>query len=191
MLARRLEEMRLRWRLSKKEMAEKLGISIPYYSEIITGKKTGMRKIVEFAKRLGVSVEWLTGDQSLIPLVSEVTASSPFQFRENGYLELFAITLPVITKQTVMNFYALRVRGDSMIPSHKDRDILIVERNSHGKIKHGDTVILHKEEGSYVMSLDLKDKIPKLRPLDLTGYYKEAEQVSLTRLDKVVFTISS
>jgi SOS-response transcriptional repressor LexA len=115
-------------------------------SEILTGKKTGMRKVVEFAKRLGVSVEWLTGDQFLIPLVSEVTASSPFQFRENGYLELFAITLPVITKQTVMNFYALRVQGDSMIPSHKDRDILIVERNSRGKIKHGDTVILHKEK---------------------------------------------
>jgi len=172
-------------------MAEKLGISVPYYSEIVTGKKTGMRKIVEFAKRLGVSVEWLTGDQFLIPLVSEVTASSPFQFRENGYLELLAITLPGITKQTVMNFYALRVRGDSMIPSHKDRDILIVDRNSRGEIRHGDTVILHKEEGSYVMSLDLKDKIPKLRPLDLTGYYKEAEQVSLTHLDKVVFTISS
>jgi len=197
MLAKRLEEIRLQWRLTKKEMAQRLGISFAYFSEIIKGKKKGMRKIEFFAERLGVSIDRLVGDQFLIPLVAEVTARAPFQFHAGGYLELFAINIPGITKQTLVNFYALRVRGDSMIPSHKDGDILIVDRNSRGKIRHGDTVVCHNKKGSYIKSLDLKDKIPKLRPLDHEGYHKEAEQVRLTRLDrstgldKIVFTISS
>ena len=192
MLARRLEELRLRWGLTKKEMAQRLGISIPYLSEIFTGKKSGVRKIVDFAERLGVSVEWLTGEQTLIPLVAEVTAGSPFQFRENKYLELFDLThLPGITKQTAGHCYALRVRGDSLIPFHKDGDVLIVERNSRGKIRHGDLVVCHQEEGSYLRSLDLTNNIPKLRPLDLTRYLETEQMTDLTRLDKIVFIISS
>ncbi len=192
MLARRLEELRLQWGLTKKEMAQRLGISIPYLSEILTGRKTGMRKIVDFAERLSVSVEWLTGEQILIPLVAEVTAGGPFQFRENEFLELFDIThLPGITKETARHCYALRVRGDAMLPFHKDGDILIVEKNSREKIRHGDMVVCHKEDGSYVKSLDLKDNIPNLRPLDLT-HYMETEQVTgVTHLDKIVFIISS
>jgi SOS-response transcriptional repressor LexA len=159
MLARRLEEVRLRWGLKKREMAQKLGISASYLIEILKGKKTGMRKIVDFAESLGVSVEWLTGDQILIPLVAEVEAGGPFQFRENRYLELLDIThLPGITKQTAMQCYALRVQGDSMLPFHKNGDILIVGKNSHRKIKHGDMVVCHKEEGSYVRFLDLKER---------------------------------
>ena len=91
-VARRLEELCLRWGLTKKEMAQKLGISIPYLSEILTGKKTGRRKVVDFAERLDVSIEWLTGEQILIPLVAELTAGGPFQLREQDYLEFFDIT---------------------------------------------------------------------------------------------------
>jgi SOS-response transcriptional repressor LexA len=192
MLARRLEELRLRWGLTKKEMAQKLGISIPYLSEILTGKKTGRRKIVDFAERLDISIEWLTGEQILIPLVAEVTAGGPFQLRENDYLEFFDIThLPGITKQTAWHCYALRVRGDSLVPFHKDGDILIVKKNSKGNLRHGDMVICHQDEGCYLKSLDLTGNTPKLRPLDL-AHYKESERVtSLTKMDKVVFVISS
>jgi transcriptional regulator with XRE-family HTH domain len=94
MLARRLEEMRLKLGLSKTEMAKKLGISISYLSEIIKGKKTGIRKFVDFAERLGVSVDVLTGEQILVPLLVEMTAGAGpwievegvFSFRSNlGY----------------------------------------------------------------------------------------------------------
>ena len=37
-----------------------------------------MRKLVGFSVRLGVSVEWLSGEQILIPLAAEVTAGGPF-----------------------------------------------------------------------------------------------------------------
>jgi len=192
MLARRLEELRLQLRISKKEMAERLGISVPYYSEIITKKKTGMRKIIEFSERLGIPVERLTGEQILIPLVAEVMAGVPFQFRGNGYMEFLDIThLPGITKQTALRCYALRVRGDSMIPFHKDRDILIVERNSRKKVRHGDMVVSYKKEGSFVMSLDQSDNIPKLRPLNLSRYMEAEEVNDLINLDKIVFVISS
>jgi len=173
-------------------MAQRLGISLPYLSEILTGKKTGLRKILDFAERLGVSVDWLAGDQNLIPLVAEVTAEEPFRFRENNYLELLDITqLPGITQKTAMHCYALRIRGDSMIPFYKDGDILIVERNCSGKIKHGDMVVWHKEEGSYIRSLDLADKTIKLRPLNLVRYKKSAQAASLTQVDKIIFKLSS
>ncbi|MEW6657598.1 MAG: XRE family transcriptional regulator [Thermodesulfobacteriota bacterium] len=192
MLARHLEELRLQWRITKKEMAEKLGISVPYYSEILTGKKAGRRKILDFSERLGVSVERLTGDQIFIPLVAEVTAGAPFQFRENEYLEFLDIThLPGISKQTARHCYALRVRGESMIPFHKDGDILIVERNSRDKVRHGDTVVFHQPEGSFLRFLQLKGKNGYLRPLDLASYMETEEVASLFKLDKIVFTISS
>ncbi len=192
MLAKRLEELRLRWGLKKKDMARKLGISIPYLSEIVTGKKTGMRKIVDFAERLGVSVEWLTGDQVLAPVVGEVSAGGPFQLRENSYLEFFDITnLPGITKQTGLRCYALRVRGNSLIPFHKDGDILIVEKQSREKIRHGDMVICHREEGSYVRSYDLRNCLPSLRPLDLSRYQESEPLTASTTIDKIVFAISS
>ncbi|MDD2902001.1 MAG: XRE family transcriptional regulator [Syntrophales bacterium] len=192
MLARRLEELRLRWGLTKKEMAQRLGISIPYLSEILTGKKTGMRKIVDFAERLDVSIEWLTGEQILIPLVAEVTAGGPFQLQENDYLEFFDIThLPGITKQTAMHCYALRVRGDSLIPFHKDGDILIVKKNSKENLRHGDMVVCHQDEGCYLKSLDLTNNTPKLRPLDLTRYQESEHAPILAKLDKIVFVVSS
>jgi SOS-response transcriptional repressor LexA len=134
----------------------------------------------------------LNGGHLLIPLVAEVMAGSPFHFRESEYLELFEIThLPGITKETAMHCYALRVRGDSMIPFHKDEDILIVEKNSRKNIRHGDTVVCHYVEGSYVRSFDLTNSIPQLRPLEL-DHYHEAEPVSdFIKIDKVVFVISS
>ena len=192
MLARRLEELRLRWGLTKKEMAQRLGISIPYLSEILTGKKTGMRKIVDFAERLDVSIEWLTGEQILVPLAAEVTAGGPFQLQENDYLEFFDIThLPGITRQTAMHCYALRVRGDSLIPFHKDGDILIVKKNSKENLRHGDMVVCHQKDGCYLRSLDLTDKLPKLRPLDLTRYQESMQLPSLAKVDKIVFIVPS
>lgn len=192
MLARRLEELRVHWRLNKKEMAQKLGISLPYLSEIIKGKKTGMRKVVDFAERLQVSVEWLTGDQILIPIVAEVAAGGLFQMREKAHHELIDIThLPGINKQTAIHCYALRVRGDALIPFQKDGDVLIIARNNQDKLRHGDMVVCHTAGGSCVRSLDLKGDIPVLRVLDLADYSKSEEVASLSHLDKVVFVISS
>ncbi|RJR40648.1 MAG: helix-turn-helix domain-containing protein [Deltaproteobacteria bacterium] len=192
MLARRLEELRVRWRLTKKEMAQKLGISFPYYSEIITGKKTGRRKVIDFAELLQVSVEWLTGDQILIPVLAEVTAGNRFHLQEKAHHELIDIThLPGINKQTAMHHYALRIRGDNLVPFHKDGDILIIARNIQDKIRHGDMVVYHTAAGSWIRSLDFRDNQPKLRDLDLTGYFKTEQLASLSQLDKVVFVISS
>ena len=192
MLARRLEELRLRWGLTKKEMAQKLGISIPYLSEIITGKKTGRRKIVDFAERLDVSIECLTGEQILIPLMAELTAGGPFPLREHDHLEFFDIThLPGITKQTALHCYAVRVRGDSLVPFHKDGDILIVKKNSKETLRHGDMVIYHQDEGCYLKSLDLTNNLPKLRPLDLAHYQDSEPLTSFNKIDKVIFVISS
>jgi len=121
-----------------------------------------------------------------------VKAGKPLQFRKNNYLELLDIThLSSVTKQAAMHCYALRVRGDSMLPFHKDGDILIVEKNSRGKIKHGDTVVWHKEEGSCLKILDLAGNSIKLRPVDFTRYANPEPATSLPQLDKVIFIISA
>ncbi|RJR40649.1 MAG: S24 family peptidase [Deltaproteobacteria bacterium] len=119
-------------------------------------------------------------------------AGSPFHFRENECLELFDIThLPGITKETARRCYALRVQGDSMIPFHKDEDILIVEKDSRKNIRHGDTVVCHHLEGSCVRCFDLTNSIPKLRPLKLDRYHEAEPVFELTKIDKVVFVIFS
>ncbi len=91
MLRRRLEEKRVQFGLTQKELARKLGISAPYLNEIMAGRKSGRRKILDFARRLDVSVEHLTGNQLLIPVVAELTATALFRYDENQPLAFIDI----------------------------------------------------------------------------------------------------
>jgi len=156
------------------------------------GEKIRMRKFLDLAECLGISVGRLAGEQIIIPLVAEVTAEASFRFRENEYVELFDIAhLPGITQHTAAHCYALRVLGDSMLPFHKDGDILVVEKDSQKKFRHGDTVVFHKSEGSFIKFLELKGDSAKLRPLDLRRYQETEEVSSFAQMDKVIFVISS
>jgi transcriptional regulator with XRE-family HTH domain len=191
-LRRRLEETRVQLGMTQKELAQKLGISPPYLNEIMAGRKSGRRKIIDFAKRLDVSVEHLTGDQLLIPLVAEVTATGPFRCDENRYLDFIDIGhLPGISKETARNCYALRVRGNSIMPFQKHGDLLIVEKNSWKRIRPGDKVILNQRKLSYIRYMELMGETLILRPLSLGLPLQTEPKATLANLDKVVYIIPS
>jgi phage repressor protein C with HTH and peptisase S24 domain len=115
-----------------------------------------------------------------------------FHVNGDSFLEYFdIINLANITEEVNLKCYALRVKGNLMLPFHKDGDILIVERNSQNKIRHGDKVVYHQPKGSCVRVLELSDDIVRVRPLNLT-HYQETELVpGLDNLDKIIFIISS
>lgn len=48
--------------MNQKQFADFLGISASYLCEIYAGVKTGERQVLNFADRLGVTVEELLGD---------------------------------------------------------------------------------------------------------------------------------
>jgi SOS-response transcriptional repressor LexA len=191
-LRKRLEEMRHQMGMTQKQMALKLGISAPYLNEIITGKKSGHRKIIDFARRLDISVEHLTGERLLIPLVAELTATEPIRCDDEGCLDFIDIShLPGIARETARNCYALRVCGNSMIPFQKDGDLLIVEKNSHEKIRSGDKVIFHHRRLSSIRYVESMDELLILRPLNLNLPSEAENKARLLNLDKVIYIIPS
>jgi SOS-response transcriptional repressor LexA len=191
-LQAKLLEIRHKLGINQKGLAQKLGVSAPYLNEIITGKKSGKRKIIEFAERLGVSVEYLTGDQFFIPLVAEVTASEPFACNEDNCLEFINLSsLPGITRELARKCYALRVQGDSMFPFQKNGDLLIVEKESCSKIKHGDKVVLHHNSSAFIRHVEIAGETLILRPLNLGLTSQMEEMASLENFEKIVYTISS
>ena len=176
--------------MTQKELALKLGISAPYLNEIITGKKTGQRKIIDFAKRLDISVEHLTGEPLLIPLVAELTATEPFRSSEAAPLDFIDIShLPGIARETARNCYALRVRGNSMIPFQKNGDLLIVEKKSYKRIRPGDKVIIHRDQLSFIRYVESMDDLLILRPLNLSLPIEAKNQANLLNLDKIIYII--
>jgi SOS-response transcriptional repressor LexA len=182
--------MRLRMGMTQKELARKLGISAPYLNEIMTGKKSGRRKIIDFARRLGVSVENLTEDQLLIPVVAELTATEGFRDNEDQCLDFIDISyLPGITKETARKCYGLRVRGDSMVPFQKHGDLLIAERQSSERVKPGDKVVFHHHELSYLRYVELMGDTLVLRPLNFNLPPQTENKGNLFNLDKVVYII--
>lgn len=191
-LRKRLEEARVQLGMTQKDLAHKLGISAPYLNEIMSGRKSGARKIIEFARRLEVPVEHLTGDHLLIPLVAEVTASGPFRRDEKRRLGVIDLgSLPGISKETAKNCYALRVRGNSMRPFQKHGDLLIVEKHSCERIRPGDKVILKQRRLSYIRYVELMGETLILRPLSLGLPLQTEPKAILANLEKVVYIFPS
>ena len=133
------------------EMAKFLGISRGYYSQLASGKgeKTGIKKIVDFARRLEVSVGYLTGVQFLIEVINQVCAGEPFHCKDVGQAIEFLDASAIVgfPKQLIKKCYGLRVKDDSMIPTYKKGDIVIVAKDSYREIHHGDKVIYEDRRG--------------------------------------------
>jgi SOS-response transcriptional repressor LexA len=191
-LRRRLEETQLQLGITQRELAQKLGISAPYLNEIMAGRKSGRRKIIDFAKRLDVTVEQLTGDQLSIPLVAEVTATGPFRCHEDRYVGVIDIgPLPGISKESARKCYGLRVRGNSMMPFQKHGDVLIVEKHSWERIHPGDKVVLNQPKLCYLRYMELMGETLILRPLSLSLPLQTEPKATLANLDKVIYIIPS
>jgi SOS-response transcriptional repressor LexA len=107
-------------------------------------------------------------------------------------LEFYDINnLANITEEISLKCYALRVTGNFLLPFHKDGDILIVERNSQEKVRHGDKVIYYQPGGICVRLFELTEDLARVRPLDLTQYGNAELVPGTDHLDKIILIISS
>lgn len=151
------------------EFAKKCGISPQYLSDIYSAKRKGIRKIFDIAFNLKTSVGFLLGQEIMIPIVAEVSAGEPFYFSgDEQPIDLIDVSdIPGFDARRVRDFYALRVRGDSMYPVMKDRDMLIVEKESFYKVKGGDKVVFQDAEGrSWVKYVEFHDDLVIVRPMN-------------------------
>lgn len=128
----KLREIRQNVGLSQKQIAIELGVSYPTVSEWESGKKTPTAKNLErLASLLGCSVDYLLGYEDNIeskgirvPVLGRVAAGIPIEAIED------IIDYEEIDKTTAKNgeYFALKIKGDSMEPSISDGDVVIVRK---------------------------------------------------------------
>jgi len=147
-------------RISQAELAKATGISPSSISEWIKGKYMPKQdKIALIAKALNVSPAWLIGydyDQPVkqdlnfvkkgvrIPILGQVVAGIPIDAIEDidGYEE--------ITQEMAATgeFFCLRVKGDSMEPTFKEGDILVIRQQPCVDSNEIAIVIINGDEGT-------------------------------------------
>ncbi len=122
-----------------------LNIAPAYLSEIFSGQKSGMRKVFDFADRLGITVDELFSVRITLRIVGEIMNDQAFSMHEQddslGRVDISE--LPGVTRDLIEKGEAFKVVGPGLLPIFKDGDILITERNSHKKLISGDTVVYH------------------------------------------------
>ena len=171
-------------------LAELLGISEGYMSDIRHGRKIGKRKLVNFAERLGVSVEFLLGGQVLIPMLSLVTARKHFDLTPQAKdITLVDITnFPGLSLTQAQEYYALKAMDDSFRPAFKAGDVLIVKHRSSHLIVDGDKVV-YREEGAAKCSikiLTITDDVVVVEGLG-GGPSKVRTRDVLAQMDKIMY----
>lgn len=191
------EEMSRRGLRYSRELAELLGITRAYASQLLNGRRVGYRKAGEFASKLGVSLAKFARESFLVPVIGElVWGETGIMLRavnETGLSSIDLQELPGISADHIANLYAMQVRDDRVLPFFKAGDLLVAQRNSAGLVSHGDKVIFqeHQEDlprlkyvefiGSRII---LKSFHPAIPPIIL------AERHAAFRLDKVKYVIS-
>ena len=148
----RLKEARKAAGLTQQQVAKLIGISQNNYSYWENGKvKIDNVSLQRLSEIFGVSVDYLLGreetkttapikdevefnDIYAIPLLGRVVAGVPLESQENleGYI--------YIGYKPKEEYFALRVRGDSMINAGiRDKSILVVHKQAYAE--NGDVVV--------------------------------------------------
>ncbi|HEX5464439.1 MAG TPA: S24 family peptidase [Burkholderiales bacterium] len=154
-IKRRMGELRL----TQDDLAKALRVSQPAIHKLMSGKTLKTKNIIQLAKTLQVSPDWLEngGTKSNIeagptiyrvPLISSVQAGQWQEIADNfqpGDAEKYIYT----TKHVSPYAFALRVTGDSMTnpygaPSYPDGCIIIVEPEQ--VVKSGNRAVVRLED---------------------------------------------
>lgn len=192
--------------MTQKELGDAAGISQTTIADIERGRNKGTKHIVDIAKSLKVSIEWLNSGKGemrprhkedanitagpdirgCIPLISWVQAgnfSMAADLHQPGIADEFVETTVKIKNHT----FALRVKGDSMEPIFSEGMILIVEpemeaiHNDYVIAKNGDEEATFKQlirDGGDWYLKPLNDRYP-IKPLgecSIVGVVRSAER---------------
>lgn len=152
--------MRIR-NIKATELSEKTGIAKSSLSEYINGKYEAKQDgVYLLARALNVNEAWLMGlDVSMereiktdilgnpvvpIPLVGTVKAGYNYLAQENweGTIDLDKKVADT------GEFFALRIKGDSMIPAFFEGDIVIIRKQNYCENNQFAVVIINGEEGT-------------------------------------------
>lgn len=155
LVGEKLKEYKEKHDMSSVALAKQLGISEAYLSQVLSGKRLGMRKVVDFAQKLGVTVDYLTGRQVFLDIRGVLKAGGVVDFQRPSDKKLEITNLPELSLSKVKSMYALRVEGD-LLPFAKKGDILIIQEKFDG-IGYGDKFISWEDDAPrvrYVQGLD-------------------------------------
>jgi SOS-response transcriptional repressor LexA len=158
-LANRLKSRRTTLGLTQKDVAEGAGITQQSLQKIEDGKTQNPRKIVNLARILKCSPEWLLfGKEELrspemtnitpgpdikgfFPLISWVQAGMWSSIEEIHVLEAERFPCPVACSNQT---FVLKVQGVSMEPTFRDGDLIFVDPDTEWR--HGAYVVARLDE---------------------------------------------
>lgn len=129
----RLKEARKSVKLTQQEVANYIGISQNCYSNWETGRNNiDSESLNKLSRLFGKSVDFLIGESIpepstggvWVPVLGDVAAGIPIEAIEN------IIDYEEIPKELASQgeFFALRIKGDSMVPRMLDGDVVIVKQ---------------------------------------------------------------
>lgn len=138
----RLKEARKAARMTQAEVAKILGVNQNTYSYWETGKtKIDNVSLSKLAEIFNVSIDYLLDIQPpvkgvRVPIYGSVPAGIPLEAIENieGYEEI----TPALASKG--EYFALKIKGESMSPYILDRDIVIVRKQD--AVESGDIAIV-------------------------------------------------
>lgn len=194
----RLKELRLRERKTQKDLATFLGVDRTTYTKYETGaSEPNLETLNRLADYFGVKIEYLLGNAPtvneptkpkgvMIPVLGDVRAGYPIEAVEN------IIDYEEIDESMARRgeYFALRIKGDSMEPRFADGDVVIVHKQETAD--SGDIVVaLVNGDSATIKKLKRHQSGITLMPTNMAYepmYYSNEEIVSLpvSILGKVV-----
>ena len=162
MIGDRLRIARKKLKFSQSKFAKEIGISPNYLSELESNKKSPSERILKLIEiRFAINLNWLlTGEGEMfrnggdhpelipvaaVPIISaEAPAGFPSLPPDRDRVKYY-IYVPGVPE----NSYALKVRGDSMLPTIRDGDYVIFVPTT--EVKSGDIVIVRNEWNEVVL----------------------------------------
>lgn len=141
----RLRELRKQRGVSQVELSKVIGVAQPTYSGWESGKfQIDDENKIKLADYFNVTVDYLMGRDSIpqsvkgvrVPIYGSVPAGIPLEAIENieGYEEI----TPALASKG--EYFALKIKGESMSPYILDRDIVIVRKQD--AVESGDIAIV-------------------------------------------------
>lgn len=132
----KLKEIRLSKKLTQQEVADKINMSVQAYSHYETGRREpDNQTLKKLSDILGVSIDYLLDNSQYnpsiakskgikIPVLGTIPAGIPIEAIEE------ILDYEEISEEMARTgeYFALKVKGDSMLPTIKDGDTVIVKK---------------------------------------------------------------
>lgn len=172
----RVRELRIRAGIQQKELAILCGVSAPTVSEWELHKKNPSgERLVKLTKIFGVDAATILGydpiyipiQKSTVPILGTVICGNPItpDTNQDGYADL---------PEGVHADFALRCKGDSMVPTFRDGDLVLIRKQpevENGQIAaisiDGETTLKHVYR--YPDGLHLTADNPAFAPIYIPG----------------------